>query len=161
MGAFWRAIEWIMYKLRTIGAACLVGMMGLTCVDVVGRFFGHPVFGSVELVSFMATLSVAMALPYTHKVGGHVGVEIIVRLLSERKQAVIGICTGILSLGLFSIVTWRMVTYARTMQLSGEVSMNLELPQHYIIYVTGFCFFIFTLIILEELIHNFRKLKST
>jgi tellurite resistance protein TehA-like permease len=54
-----------------------------------------------------------------------------------------------------------MVTYARTMQLSGEVSMNLELPQHYIIYVTGFCFFIFTLIILEELIHNFRKLKST
>jgi TRAP-type C4-dicarboxylate transport system permease small subunit len=150
-----------MYRLRTIGAACLVGMMGLTCADVVGRFFGHPVFGSVELVSFMATLSVAMALPYTHKVGGHVGVEIIVRLVSERKQAVIGICTGILSLALFSIVTWRMATYARTMQLSGEVSMNLELPQHYIIYVTGFCFFIFTLIILEELIHNFRKLKST
>jgi len=161
MSAFWRAIEWIMYRLRTIGAACLVGMMGLTCADVVGRFFGHPVFGSVELVSFMATLSVAMALPYTHKVGGHVGVEIIVRLVSERKQAVIGICTGILSLALFSIVTWRMATYARTMQLSGEVSMNLELPQHYIIYVTGFCFFIFTLIILEELIHNFRKLKST
>jgi TRAP-type C4-dicarboxylate transport system permease small subunit len=161
MSAFWRAIEWIMYRLRTIGAACLVGMMGLTCADVVGRFFGHPVFGSVELVSFMATLSVAMALPYTHKVGGHVGVELSVRLVSERKQAVIGICTGILSLALFSIVTWRMATYARTMQLSGEVSMNLELPQHYIIYVTGFCFFIFTLIILEELIHNFRKLKST
>ena len=161
MGAFWRVIEWIMDKLRTIGAACLVGMMALTCADVVGRLFGHPVFGSVELVSFMATLSVAMALPYTHKVGGHVGVEIIVRLLSERKQAAIAICTGILSLGLFSIVTWRMMTYARTMQLSGEVSMNLELPQHYIIYVTGFCFFIFALIILQELIHDFRKLKST
>ena len=161
MGAFWRVIEWVMYKLRTIGAACLVGMMALTCVDVVGRFFGHPVFGSVELVSFMATLSVAMALPYTHKVGGHVGVEIIVRLVSKRKQAVITICTGILSLVLFSIVTWRMVTYARTMQLSGEVSLNLELPQHYIIYATGFCFFIFTLIILQELILNIRKLKGT
>jgi TRAP-type C4-dicarboxylate transport system permease small subunit len=161
MSAFWSVIEWIMYKLRTIGAACLVGMMSLTCVDVVGRFFGHPVFGSVELVSFMATLSVAMALPYTHKVGGHVGVEIIVRLVSERKQAVIAICTGILSLVLFSIVTWRMVTYARTMQLSGEVSLNLELPQHYIIYATGFCFFVFTLIILQELILNIRKLKST
>jgi TRAP-type C4-dicarboxylate transport system permease small subunit len=160
MSAFWSVIDWIMYKLRTIGAACLVGMMSLTCVDVVGRFFGHPVFGSVELVSFMATLSVAMALPYTHKVGGHVGVEIIVRLFSERKQAVVGICTGILSLALFSIVTWRMVTYARTMQLSGEVSLNLELPQHYIIYVTGFCFLIFTLIILQELILNIRKLKS-
>jgi TRAP-type C4-dicarboxylate transport system permease small subunit len=160
MGAFWRAIEWIMYKLRMVGAACLVGMMGLTCADVVGRFFGHPVFGSVELVSFMATLSVAMALPYTHKVSGHVGVEIIVRLLSERKQTVITVCTDILSLALFAIVTWRMVTYARTMQLSGEVSMNLELPQHYIIYVTGLCFLIFTLIILQELIHNFRKLKS-
>jgi TRAP-type C4-dicarboxylate transport system permease small subunit len=161
MAAFWSVIEWVMYKLRMVGAACLVGMMSLTCVDVAGRFFGHPVFGSVELVSFMATLSVAMALPYTHKVSGHVGVEIIVRLFSKRKQAVVDICTGILSFALFSIVTWRMVTYARTMQLSGEVSLNLELPQHYIIYVTGFCFFIFALIILQGLILNIRKLKST
>ena len=159
MERFWKIIQWLLDKMKIIGAGCLVGMTLLTCVDVVGRAFGHPVFGSVELVGFMATLAVVMALPYTHQVQGHIGVEIVVRLLSEKTQTIIDICTGILSLSLFALVTWRMLVYARTMQESGEVSMNLELPEHLIIYVTAFCLLVFTLNILEDTIKNIRKLK--
>ena len=71
----WKTIDWILEKLKIIGAVCLVGMTFLTCADVIGRLFLHPIFGSVEIVAFMATLSVAMALPYTHKIKGHVGVQ--------------------------------------------------------------------------------------
>jgi len=46
------------------------------------------------------------------------------------------------------------------MKESGEVSMNLELPEYYIIYVTAFCLAIFSLIILRDIIDNLRKLKS-
>jgi len=135
-------------------------MMFLTCADVVGRAFRHPIFGSVEIVGFMATLAVAMALPYTDKVKGHVGVEILVRLFSEKTQAVIDLSTRILSLGLFGLVAWRMVLYAKTMQDSGEVSISLELPEYMIIYVTAFCFLVFTLEILQDIIHIIRKIKS-
>jgi TRAP-type C4-dicarboxylate transport system permease small subunit len=159
MERFWKIIQWLLDKMKIIGAGCLIGMTLLTCVDVVGRAFGHPVFGSVELVGFMATLAVVMALPYTHQVQGHIGVELVVRLLSEKTQTIIDICTGILSLSLFALVTWRMLVYARTMQESGEVSMNLELPEHLIIYVTAFCLLVFTLNILEDTIKNIRKLK--
>ena len=161
MAFFWKIILWILDKMKIIGAACLVGMMLLTCVDVVGRAFGHPIFGSVEIVGFMATLSVVMAMPYTHQVQGHIGVEIVVRLFSEKTQTIIGICTGIVSLILFAVVTWRMTVYASTMRESGEVSMNLELPEHLVIYVTAFCLLIFTLIILKDILNNIRKLKST
>ena len=157
---FWKTIDWILKKLKIIGAACLVGMTFLTCADVVGRLFLHPIFGSVEIVAFMATLSVAMALPYTHKIKGHVGVEILVRLLSVRTQAIIDICAGILSLCLFGIVTWRMTTYAHTMHKAGEVSMNLELPEYVIIYLTAFCLFIVTLIILQDISNNIKMLKE-
>ena len=160
MTAFWKTIDWILEKMKIFGAACLVGMTFLTCADVVGRLFLHPIFGSVEIVSFMATLSVAMALPYTHKINGHVGVELMVRLLSDRTQAIIDICTGILSLCLFAIVTWRMTTYAHTMQKSGEVSMNLGLPEYCIIYAASFCLLIFTLIIFQDLIDNIKKLRG-
>jgi len=146
--------------MKILGAACLAGMMLLTCVDVVGRAFGHPVFGSVEIVGFMATLAVVMAMPYTHQVQGHIGVEIIVRLFSEKTQIIIDICTGVISLILFAVVTWRMTVYADTMQASGEVSMNLELPEHVVIYATSFCLLIFTLIILRDIINNIGKLKS-
>jgi len=53
-----------------------------------------------------------------------------------------------------------MTVYANTMKASGEVSMNLELPEHFVIYVTAVCLLIFTLIILQDLINNIRKLKS-
>jgi C4-dicarboxylate transporter, DctQ subunit len=160
MNFFWKIVQWILDKMKIIGAACLVGMMLLTCVDVVGRAFSHPVFGSVEIVGYMAILSVVMAMPYTHQVQGHIGVEIIVRLFSEKTQTIIDICTGITSLILFAIVTWRMTDYANTMKESGEVSMNLELPEYAIIYVTAFCLLIFTLIILRDILNNIRKLKS-
>ncbi|MFC1885413.1 TRAP transporter small permease, partial [Thermodesulfobacteriota bacterium] len=139
---------------------CLVGMVALTCVDVVGRFFRHPIFGSVEIVGFMATMAVVMALPYTEKLKGHVGVEILVRLLPKRKQAVVDLITGLLSLALFVIVTWRMLLYARTMQLSGEVSISLELPEYVIIYIASFCFLVLSMVILCGIFDNIRKIKD-
>ena len=161
MNFFWKILQWILDKMKIIGAVCLIGMMLLTCIDVVGRSLGHPIFGSVEIVGYMAILSVVMAMPYTHQVQGHIGVEIIVRLFSEKTQTIVDICTGIISFILFAVVTWRMTVYAKTMEESGEVSMNLELPEHLIIYVTAFCLLIFTLVILRDIIDNIRKLKST
>ena len=160
MHAFWKTIDWILDKLKIIGAICLVGMTFLTCADVVGRFFRHPIFGSVELVGFMATLSVAMALPYTQQIKGHIGVEILVRVFSEKTQTIIDTCTSFLSLGLFLITAWQMAIYASEMHKSGEVSMNLEFPEYSIIYVVAFCFVIFSLIILRDIIQNITKLRS-
>jgi TRAP-type C4-dicarboxylate transport system permease small subunit len=160
MNYFWNIIEWVSDKLKMLGAACLVGMTFLTCADVVGRFFRHPIFGSVEIVGFMATLAVAMVLPYTDKIKGHVGVEILVRMFSERTQTIIDLCTRILSLALFGIVTWRMALYAHTMQKSGEVSVILEFPEYAIIYVASFCFLIFSMIIIQDIINTIKKLKD-
>ncbi len=146
--------------LKVLGAICLAGMMALTCVDVVGRYFGHPIFGSVEIVGFLATLAVALALPYTHKERGHIGVEILVRLFSKKTQAIIELVTHSVSLALFTVVTWRMALYARTMQKSGEVSMNLEFPEAIIIYVTAFCFLMFALMILQDIVKSISYLKK-
>jgi TRAP-type C4-dicarboxylate transport system permease small subunit len=160
MDTFRKIIEWVSEKLRMLGGACLIGMTVVTCVDVVGRFFRHPIFGSVEIVGFMATLAVAMALPYTDKMKGHVGVEIVVRTFSARTQAVIDLCTRILGLGVFGMVTWRIILYAYTMQKSGEVSISLEMPEHLIVYATSFCFLILTLNILQDVIDHIERLRN-
>jgi C4-dicarboxylate transporter, DctQ subunit len=160
MGRFWKIIDWVQDRLKMAGAVCLLGMTLLTCADIVGRLFGHPIFGSVEIVGFMAILAVAMAMPYAHKIKSHIGVEILWQVFSEKTRMVIDLCTGVASLGLFGLVTWRMTLYAHTMQKSGEVSMNLELPEHLIVYAVAFCFMVFTLIILKELIENFKKLRD-
>jgi len=144
--------------LKFLGAACLMGMTFLTCADVVGRYLGHPIFGSVEIVGFMATLAAALALPYTHEMRGHIGVEVLVRLFSERTQAIVELCTNLVGVLLFAVVTWRMTVYAGTIRRSGEVSMNLEFPEHLIIYVTAVCFLVFTLTVAEDVIKNVQRL---
>jgi TRAP-type C4-dicarboxylate transport system permease small subunit len=149
--------------LKFVGATALAAMMMLTVVDVIGRFFKHPIFGSVELIGFLATIIVAAALPYTYKMDGHVGVEILVRLLSEKAQLCIDLFTRLLSLFLFSLITWQMFLYAADIRHTGEVSMNLEFPIYYIVYLLAFGLLIFTVTILETIVDNIiqlRKLKT-
>ena len=160
MNGFWKFIDTISDKMKIIGAACLVLMTLLTCVDVVGRFLRHPVFGSVEIMSFLGTFAVAMALPLTHKLKGHIGVEIIVTKFSRRIRAFIDLCTCILSLGLFGLVGWQMFEYSIKFKESGEVSMNLELPEYLIIFVVAVCFMVFSVIILKDIIDNFQALRK-
>jgi TRAP-type C4-dicarboxylate transport system permease small subunit len=158
MNTFWKFVDRINSTLNVLGAACLVGMMALTCVDVVGRYFGHPIFGSVELVIFMATLTTALALPYTHEVKGHIGVEIFVRLFSERTQTLFDLCTNIATLILMGLITWRMTLYAGTIRNSGQVSMSLEFPEYTIIYAVAFCFLVFTLLVVKDILNGFTRL---
>ena len=85
-----RILNFISALLRSAGALALTLMMLITVVDVVGRFFKHPIFGSVEIVGFLAVAVAAAAMPHTYKVGGHVGVEIITRLLPPQDASVAG-----------------------------------------------------------------------
>ena len=154
------ALKGVLGFLKLIGAAALTGMMLLTVVDVIGRFFRHPIFGSVELVGFLAAVTVAAALPYTYKAGSHVGVEIVVRLLSEKAQTLIDIFTRVLSLILFGVVTWQMFDYAADIRKTGEVSMNLEFPTYYVVYMLAFGLLLFSVTILETILGDLMKLKG-
>ncbi len=160
MELFWKIAQWVSEKLKLTGAICLVGMALLTCVDVVGRFFKHPIYGSVELVTFMGVLAVAMALPLTHETKGHIGVELFVRKLSKKARAAIDTITGTVSLVFFVLVTWRMFDYGVKMKISGEVSMNLQLPEYMIIFIVGICFVVFSLSILKGIIESLRIMRE-
>ncbi len=146
--------------LKMIGMTALVGMMMLTVIDVIGRFFKHPIFGSVELVGFFATIIVATALPYTYKMEGHVGVEILVRLLSKKVQLVIDIFTRFISLLLFCLITWQMFLYANDIKHSGEVSMNIEFPIYLIVYLLAFGLLAFSVTIIETILKTIQELSE-
>ncbi len=146
--------------LKMLGALALTAMMLLTVVDVIGRFFKHPIFGSVELVGFLSVIVVAAALPYTYKKDGHVGVEILVRLLPEKAQVLTDIFTRSLSLILFCIITWQMFLYAGDMRETGEVSMNLEFPIYYIIYALAVGILIFSVTILNVIVDDINQLRK-
>ena len=161
MNVFYRLLERTSGLMKVLGATALTAMMLLTVADVVGRFFKHPIFGSVELVGFLAVIVMAAALPYTYKMDGHVGVEIVVRMLPKRIRLIIQVVTRILSFALFSIIAWQMFIYAADLKETGEVSMNLEFPVHTIVYVLAVGLVIFSVTIVERLVHTLKELKES
>ena len=138
--------------LRGAGALALTAMMLLTVADVTGRFFKHPIFGSVELVGFLAVVVMGAAMPYTYQKDGHVGVEILLRLLPKKSRLMVEILTRCMSLVLFIVIAWQMFVYAADLRVSGEVSMNLELPVYLVVYVLAFCLVAFALTILQRIV---------
>jgi len=160
MSIIFKALDKFSGYLKFIGAVAITAMMLLVVVDVVGRFFKYPIFGSVELVSFLATIIVAAALPYTYKVEGHVGVEILVRLLSKKAQLIIDLFTRTLTLFLFCIVSWQMFLYAQDIHETGEVSMNLEFPIYYIIYLLAVGLLVFSVTIIETIFEDIKQLRE-
>lgn len=150
----YKLVEWV----KNLGGVALVGMMTITTLDVITRYFGHPIFGAVELVSFMATILLACAMPMTHLENGHVGVDLVVRLLSERSQALIDTITGFLSLILFVLICWQCVLYGESMKKTGEVSMSLEFPNYIFVYVVAVAFGVLGLAVIPQLSNNLSKL---
>jgi len=147
--------------MKAIAAVCLMGMCLMTCADVILRStLNRPIFGSEEIVSIFAVLAIGFALPYSHKKDSHVGVEILVRLLSKKTQNILRFFTNLLSLSIFALITWKMFVYAQTMQRSGMLSMNLELPMYCFVYALSFCLLILSLCILHDVLKFFKGVEK-
>ncbi len=138
-----------------------MSMMALTCLDVVGRLFGYPIFGTYELVTFMAALVTAAALPDTHAEKRHIGVEIVTNMLSSNVRRSIDLVTSAVALILFMVVTWRLFLLGTTLRRSGEVSMNLRLPEYMITYAVGLGFLIFVVIIIKRIVDTFNTIRES
>jgi TRAP-type C4-dicarboxylate transport system permease small subunit len=113
-----------------IAAAAVVGMMALTCLDVILRFFRHPIPGAYEVVGMLGAVFVSFSLARTSMDQGHIAVDFVVQRFPERLQhAVEAINTGICAL-LFTVLCRQCVLYALDLKASGEVSMTLQMPIH-------------------------------
>jgi TRAP-type C4-dicarboxylate transport system permease small subunit len=144
--------------LNLIASVSLMAMMMLTSIDVSMRyFFSSPLTGAYDLVGLMGAIIVAFALPYTFLKGGHVAVDLLVRILSDKKRLALEIITHSVGILLFLVVTWQCVVLAQDMKAAGEVTPTLLLPFYPIVYCMALCFFVLCLAILVDLLDFWKK----
>lgn len=157
MDAFGKIVNWLVKLLRVIGGAAVAFMMFFTCADVILRAFGHPIFGSLDVIQFVTVVCLAAALACTHFERGHVGVDILVTKMSPRSQAVLDSITSLVSLIVFALVAWQMWVYAGELASKGEVSMTVQIPKHPFIYGVSVCFGLFCVAILYDFLRFIGK----
>jgi len=143
--------------LFAVAGAAIVGMMLLTCADIVLRLFRRPIPGTYELVSFLSAVSVAFAMAHTSVQKGHIAVSVLVQLLPQRWQALVDSVTTSLSILLFALLAWQSSLYGASLQKSGEVSLTLQLPFYPFVYGIALSSAAVCLVLLAQLRQHLRK----
>lgn len=132
MAYFQRAVYSFSRWICWVSIVALIAMMLLTTSDVTLRYFGYPIMGTYEVVTFLFAVIVAFPIAYTQILRGHIAIEFLVSRFPERVQAVLESIAHFLGLGVFSLLAWQAVVLGANFWSVGQVSETL-----------GFAFFPF------------------
>lgn len=144
--------------LSVIAGLGVLGMMVVTCADVVLRALGTPFVGAYDIVRLAGAVTIACALPYTTAVKGHVAIEYFFLKLSRRGRVVVDTIARSIAMALFGFLTWQSLVYGASLRRSGEVSLTLQLPVFWVPYVIAFACGVTLLVILHNLLHPGREM---
>jgi TRAP-type C4-dicarboxylate transport system permease small subunit len=146
--------------LADIAGLALVVMIIVTCVDVVGREFRHPLKGAYDLVELLGAITITGALPYTTACKGHVAIELLVHKLPRRGRSVMNVFVQTVSLLVFAFLTWRFVQYGAELRAAGQVTLTLRWPIFWMAYWMALCTAVMTLVLLYQMVHPGKELMK-
>ncbi len=157
------AVSVLSRTFNLIGVCVLMVMMFLVAVDVFLRYaFNAPLEGTYEAVELMMAVVFCFGIAYTQRRRGHVSVDMIASRLGRRKRAAVSGLVALLSLGVFSLMTWQSFMKAGVALKSGETSYGGvgpfgHVPMYPFIYLTSAACLIFCLELLVDCISSISR----
>jgi len=152
-----KALRGVIYVLAFGSGIGVCIMILTTCVDVVSRRFGYPLIGAYDIVKVAGALTLALALPYTTAVKGHVAIEYFFHKLNRTTRIVVDSILRIMSMVMFAFLSWRNILYGNDFLNNNQVTQTLQMPVFWVPYVISFCCAIVVLAIGYNLVHPRRE----
>ncbi len=115
--------------LAAVCALLLFALMGVTVVDVVGRYLlGRPLFGASEMTELLLAAIVFAGLPAVCLDDGHVTVDLATSRLSAHGRRLQLLVARLITAGALGLIGWRLAIQGARVASYGEVSVYLRLP---------------------------------
>jgi TRAP-type C4-dicarboxylate transport system permease small subunit len=158
--AYTRVLRVVVQFLALLAGLGVLAMMAVTCLDVLLRlsWINRPFIGAYDLVKIIGALTLAMALPYTTAVQGHVAIEYFHQKLSRFGRIIVGTIVRLMAMALFLFLCCRSIVYGIRLHETGLVSQTLQLPVFWVPYVIGVCCGVVVLVIAYNLAHPGREM---
>lgn len=149
------------YILARLGCVALFAMMGLTVVDVVGRYvFNSPILGAFEVTSFLVSILVYSFLGYAQSQKAHVTVDILVNTFPRKMQSIVKLFNYIVGLVIMILFSWKGFEKAMEAMETGDSPMNLPIPTHPFIFFLAFGCGIVCIEFIRDILRTSYKLKK-
>lgn len=127
--SLYRGIKPLSTVVNSIGMAAMAMMMVFVAVDVTLRKVANmPILGSIEITQFILAICASFGLAQCAVNKGHVVIDMVTSRLSRRARGLLGIGTGILSIGAGVLMTWQLINYIFIIKKANNVSSVLYIP---------------------------------
>ena len=110
-----------------IAGLSLVGMIALTCSNIVLRTVWLPIRGTFELMGYFGAVVAAFALGFTQMKKGHIAVDVLVNTFPSKVKIGLAILNNFICLIFFTIASWQLSKTALTLMNTGEVTETLRI----------------------------------
>lgn len=111
------------------GGAMLLGLMGLTVVDVTLRYlFNAPLYGARDAGKLMLLVMVALSVGYSARTGGQVVIEFFSRRMGPRLAACSEAGARIAVVAMLAVLSRQLWLSGQSAARFGEASLALGIP---------------------------------
>lgn len=131
--------------------------MLLAMGNIIIRAFYRPFGATYEVISFLSTIVFAFALGASQIKKVHVTVDLLIDKLPQQVRKTLEILVCLLSVALFSTITWQMLLYAGRLHQRSHVSDALMVPISPLVYSLAFGFAFISFVLIVDL---FKLLRS-
>jgi TRAP-type C4-dicarboxylate transport system permease small subunit len=151
-----KQVEWVVTLLAkymaVIAGVSLLGVMLLTVVDVILRYFGYPITGVYDLVALGGAVVIGFSIPYAARKKVHVFMEMAQAFQGKTLKFILAIFARLVGLGVTCLVAWNLIKLGTGFMETGEASLTIQLVLYPIAIGLGVCFFIQALVFIEDIL---------
>lgn len=94
-----------------VSCGAIISIMLLICADVIStRFFGYPIYGTIEIVEELTAIFALFSLTVSETEKGHLNISILSARLSQKWRDILVFLGYILGFLIMCILCWRTIT---------------------------------------------------
>lgn len=109
-----------------VGAAGLLVEVAVILVDVIGRTFGRPLFGSQDVTTMTMVIVVFGGMAICDRKGGHIAIDVFERFFSATFNRLIDSASALLGSAIFLTMAW-------AVNESAQISVMLNLSTNLLV----------------------------
>ena len=160
MEIYGRGVRILVYLLGIISAIALLFIVIVVMADVIGRFLGSGIRGSMDYVRLASAVVLGGSLPYTTAVKGHIAIEFLFRRISKVQKIIIDTISRLMMLTLFILIIYFMIKHGLSLYRSGEVTSTVQLPVYWVPFWLALSFTVTSLVKIYHILRPGKELIS-
>lgn len=122
--------KWLEHIEESIIAFILAAMTVVTFAQVVARYiFNYSFTWALELSMFLFGALIFLGMSYGVRVGAHIGVDALIRILPRKTSHILTIIGTILCIVYAAIIVYGSWIYVSKMHMIGIMAQDLPIPQ--------------------------------